>query len=208
MLFRSRTHTGDLEKSAKQVVELHESEQAALKAAEKELVVLKEKIFKQGEVLGAARREEANIEAEISGAGRSSRNATNRIKQLDEQAQRQREIVYTADFQLQLMERKVSRATGVRSASEQRELHKKIADFTKQLEGQHAQRAMLDTQCKRLANDLKQTKRKELDSTAEQARLAGTTAELEMRNEAGQRQVKELVKAKEQGMAEIGRAHV
>jgi len=30
------------------VVELHESEQAALKAAEKELVVLKEKIFKQG----------------------------------------------------------------------------------------------------------------------------------------------------------------
>ena len=30
------------------MVELHESEQAALKAAEKELVVLKEKIFKQG----------------------------------------------------------------------------------------------------------------------------------------------------------------
>ena len=104
---RSRTHTGDLEKSAKQVEELHASEEAALRAAEKELVVLKEKIFKQGEVLSEARREEANIEAEISGADRSSRNASNRIKQLDEQAQRQRELVYAADFQLQLMERKV-----------------------------------------------------------------------------------------------------
>ena len=197
---RSRTHTGDLEKSAKQVEELHASEEAALRAAEKELVVLKEKIFKQGEVLSEARREEANIEAEISGADRSSRNASNRIKQLDEQAQRQRELVYAADFQLQLMERKVARATGVRSASEQRELHKKIADLTKQLEEQHAQRAMLDTQCKRLSNDLKQAKRKELDSTHESARLAGTTAELEMRNDAGQRQVRELVKGKEQGM--------
>ena len=105
---RSRTHTGDLEKSAKQVEELHESEKAALRAAERELVSLKEKIFKQSEVLGAARREEANIEAEISGADRSSRNATYRIKQLDEQAQRQRELVYSADFQLQLMERKVN----------------------------------------------------------------------------------------------------
>ena len=60
----------------------------------------------------------------------------------------------------------------MRSASEQRELHKKIADLTKQLEEQHAQRAMLDTQCKRLSNDLKQAKRKELESTHEQARLA------------------------------------
>ena len=59
---------------------------------------------------------------------------------------------------------------------------------------------MLDTQCKRLANDLKQAKRKELESTHEQERLAGTTEELEMRNEAAQRQVKELVKEKEQGM--------
>merc|ERR1719424_1739239 len=171
-----------------------------LDRAKKELVVLKEKIFKQGEILSEARREESNIEAEISGADRSSRNATNRIKQLDEQAQRQRELVYAADFQLQLMERKVARATGVRSASEQRELHKKIADLTKQPEEQHAQRAMLDTQCKRLSNDLKQAKRKELESTHEQARLAGTTAELEMRNEAGQRQVRELVKGKEHGM--------
>ena len=47
---RSRTHTGDLEKSAKQVEELHESEKAALRAAERELVSLKEKIFKQSEV--------------------------------------------------------------------------------------------------------------------------------------------------------------
>jgi len=51
-----------------------------------------------------------------------------------------------------------------------------------------------------LTNDLKQARRKEQDSQHESARLASAIAELEMKNDAGQRQVKGLVKQKEEAM--------
>jgi hypothetical protein len=50
------------------------------------------------------------------------------------------------------MERKVARASGVRSATEQAELHKRIALLEAQAEKEKAQVSMLDKQCKRLNN--------------------------------------------------------
>ena len=199
-LERSQTHTGDLEKAAKQVEEVNAQEEARIRAAERELTTLKEKLYHESEKLFATRQQESDILAEISGAQRTSKNASYRIGQLDEQAQRQRELVYSADFQLQLMERKVARATGVRSATEQRELHKKIADYGKQLEDQQAQKSMLDNQCKRLSTDLKHAKRKAKENLAESEKLKASIAQLEMGNDAGQRQVKGLIKSKEEAM--------
>ena len=67
--------------------------------------------------------------------------------------------VYTAEFQLQLMERKVARASGVRSVQEQTELKKKIAELTQTLDQQNATFSMLSQQVKRLTNDLKRVRR-------------------------------------------------
>ena len=78
-LERSRTHTGDLEKAAKQAEEVHQQEEARIRAAERELTSLKERMFHESEKLFAARQDESNIQAEISGADRSSRNASYRI---------------------------------------------------------------------------------------------------------------------------------
>ena len=57
------------------------------------------------------------------------------------------------------MERKVARASGVRTPQEQKALHAKIAELTESLESYTTQFGMLTTQCKRLNNDLKQAKR-------------------------------------------------
>lgn len=170
------------------------------RSADKELAALKEKMFVEGQKLYEMRKQEANILAEISGAQRVSRNASQRIKMLDEESQRQREIVYSADFQLQLMERKVARASGHRSPKEQKELKEKIAELTEQLESHVSQFNMLTTQCKRLSNDLKQASRKKEETDKEQARLTGSIAELEMKNDSGQRHLKTLIKEKEEGM--------
>ena len=106
-LERSRSHMGNLEQAAKQMEEVHAQEEARMRAAEKEAALIKEKMFHESQKLFDARKTEANLTAEISGAQRVSRNSTHRILQLDENAQRQKELVYAADFQLQLMERKV-----------------------------------------------------------------------------------------------------
>ena len=199
-LERSYTHMGDLEKSAKQMEELHEQEAERVKATDKEVAVLKEKMFNEGQKLFALRQTEATLLAEISGAQRVSRNASSKLKQLDEESQRQRELVYAADFQLQLMERKVNRASGVRTPQEQKELHAKIAELTESLENYTSQFGMLTTQCKRLGNDLKQAKRLADESEKEAAKMAGSISTLEMKNDAGQRKLKQTVKEKEESM--------
>ena len=166
-LERSTTHMGNLEAAAKQMEELNEQESGRVKATEKELTVLKEKMFSEGQKLFDLRQREATLLAEISGAQRVSRNASSKLKQLDEESQRQRELVYAADFQLQLMERKVARASGVRTPQEQKELKARIAELTDSLEAYTGQFGMLTTQCKRLSNDLKQAKRQADESNRE-----------------------------------------
>jgi chromosome segregation ATPase len=59
---------------------------------------------------------------------------------------------------------------------------------------------MLTPQCKRLGNDLKQSKRLAEESEKESAKLAGSISELEMKNDSGQRHLKALTKSKEESM--------
>merc|ERR1711988_482291 len=59
---------------------------------------------------------------------------------------------------------------------------------------------MLTAQCKRLNNDLKQAKRQAEEGERESSRLAGSIAELEMKNDSGQRHLKQLIKSKEESM--------
>mmetsp|Transcript_21284 Transcript_21284/g.48925 ORF Transcript_21284/g.48925 Transcript_21284/m.48925 type:complete len:652 (-) Transcript_21284:377-2332(-) len=196
----SKASMGDLERAAKQMGELHAKEAARLKSVDKDAVLIKERMFAESQKLFEARKEEANLNAEISGAARESRNATARIAQLDEEAQRQKELIYTAEFQLQLMERKVARASGVRSAQEQLELKKRIAELTQSLDGQKDTFQMLSQQCKRLANDLKRAKRQAEDLSSDKERMTAAIDEVEMNNELATRQLKKLVSQKEEAL--------
>jgi chromosome segregation ATPase len=108
--------------------------------------------------------------------------------------------VYAADFQLQLMERKVARASGVRSPTEQKELHAKIAELTEECERYTAQHRMLNDQYKRLINDVKQTKRIAHEKEQELEKLEGQISETEMKTDAASRAFKKLIKEKEQSM--------
>lgn len=74
-LERSYTHMGDLEKSAKQMEELNEQEAVRVKQTDKEIGVLKDRMFHEGQKLFELRQQEATFLAEISGAQRVSRNA-------------------------------------------------------------------------------------------------------------------------------------
>mmetsp|Transcript_10381 Transcript_10381/g.31931 ORF Transcript_10381/g.31931 Transcript_10381/m.31931 type:complete len:882 (-) Transcript_10381:323-2968(-) len=197
---KSKENMGSLEHAAKQMEELHAAEVLRLKERAREEAFIKEKIYNESRALSEARQEESNLSAEISGALRVARNASQKIAQLDSEAQRQKELVYTADFQLQLMERKVARATGVRSAIEQTELKKKIDELQKQLEQHNATHTMLAQQGKRLANDLKRAKRHSEELQVEHKRLTDAIAEVEINNELAQKELKKLVTQKQEGM--------
>ena len=67
-LERSYSHMGDLEKSAKQMEELHEAEGARVKATDKEIGVLKDRMFTEGQKLFELRQQEAKEALAAEGA--------------------------------------------------------------------------------------------------------------------------------------------
>lgn len=94
------------------------SEENRHELANRELKELKDEIFKQSQILFKSAQDKATAIAEINGAETSLKNMGLKIKKLDAESLRQSEIIYRADFQIQLMERKIPRAMGVRSDEE------------------------------------------------------------------------------------------
>lgn len=70
------------------------------------------------------------------------------------QVVRQQEMLYDVDFRLQVMERHVARASGVRSHEETKKLNAKIAKLTEVLDGVNAEHTMLAAQVKKAEEDL------------------------------------------------------
>ena len=103
--------------------------------------------------------------------------ASNTIKQLElsfscapphTQVLKQQELLYHADFQIQMLERKVARAGGERSDEEKRLLNAKIDKLSQELEEVNSEHAMLTQQVKKAEDDLVRARRRQQDFKKEQ----------------------------------------
>ena len=81
---------------------------------EKEIRSQKDLLFKESQQLFKLREQQANLIGDISGTLSASRNLEANIAKLKTERQRQQELLYNQDFQIQQMERKVDRLKGVR----------------------------------------------------------------------------------------------
>lgn len=93
---------------------------------EKEIRQQKDILFKESQKLFKLRAEQANLIGDISGTLSASRNLQANINKLKVEQDRQQELLYNADFQIQQMERKVARLQGERSQEETQKLEKEI----------------------------------------------------------------------------------
>ena len=98
---------------------------------EKEIRLQKEILFKESQKLFKLREEQANLIGDISGTLSASRNLQANINKLRQDEQRQKELLYNAEFQIQQMERRVNRAQGDRSPEEAKALQKEIDELMK-----------------------------------------------------------------------------
>ena len=89
-----------------------------IKAVDKDIRSQKEMLFKKTQELFKMREEQAHLIGHISGCLSASRNLQANINNLKQQSQRQEELLYNAEFQIQQMERKVAKAQGDRSQEE------------------------------------------------------------------------------------------
>lgn len=67
---------------------------------------------------------------EIQSGKAACRNLQSHINKLNQDFQRQQELLYNAEYQIQLMERKVARARGERTLEEKKDLQAEINKAT------------------------------------------------------------------------------
>jgi predicted nucleic acid-binding Zn-ribbon protein len=72
------------------------------------------------------RENEASLYGEIQGIMAACRNLQSHINKLNQEFQKQQELLYNAEYQIQLMERKVARARGERTLEEKKDLQKDV----------------------------------------------------------------------------------
>lgn len=140
--------------STERVAESIEMELAArekqYQQAEKNISTLKKKMYKDSQRLAAFRKQEADLISDIHGAQANIKNFSTKIAELERKKSRQQELLYNANFQLQHMEKKVSRGLGVRSNEEQEKLASRIVELEVELDTEKQKKALLLQQQRKL----------------------------------------------------------
>lgn len=176
----------DLTTQNKLVADLLTETERSMKELDKEMNRVKDEQYKRGQELFEVRRMQSDLLAEISGAQAQGKNMSAKIAQLDQTAFKQQELLYSIDFNVQQMERRVNRAKGERTEEERNELQEKIDMLQKMVEDLEKQHKVLDTQVTRVNDDLRHAKSETKILDKEKARVSETLLELTLENESCQ----------------------
>ncbi|RNE98643.1 coiled-coil domain containing 39 [Trypanosoma rangeli] len=146
----------DLEQQRVTIARLLQEARATERRLDKEVEDLKRERFTAGERLQATGQLQDELIAEISGGQSQGRNLKARIAQLDRESFAQQEVLYNVEFNVQQMQRKVSRAKGERTEEERKPLKEKIEALQSTLDELCKQQRALDTQVKRVREETRQ----------------------------------------------------
>ncbi|KAK2573594.1 Coiled-coil domain-containing protein 39 [Acropora cervicornis] len=161
------------EEKAQRMDVLLKEEESRIYDVEKQLARLRETQFRKTEELHQCKVLEANTAAEIQGSRAASRNLSSKLHKLDQESLKQQEIIYMQDFQLQQLERRISRMQGERSNEEKLQLEARITD------------------------DLRRANRDLGKGKEEMKNLTSKIEELNLHNDSSERERKKVVAAKQ-----------
>ena len=165
---------------------------------EKEIRLQKKNLFKAMQDLFKERKEEAHLYSEIQGLTAAIRNLQSHSNKLNQEFQRQQELLYNAEYQIQLMERRVARARGERTLEEKRDLENEIVlaeEGWKQITDEHK---MLINSLKKLDEDLRAVDRKLNFTKAEKTKYTTFIEELTLENDMTYQDLNKISKSKEE----------
>ena len=149
---------------------------------EKDIHSQKATLFKETQQLFKSREQQANLIGQISGCLSASRNLQANINNLKQQAQRQQELLYNAEYQIQQMNRKVERAKGDRSQEEMKKLDKQIEILNSEHRELEEQFRTLKISNKQLIDEIRTVERLIGKSSSDKDNLTVALQELELEN--------------------------
>ena len=143
--------------SAEERYKINEKEKIVL---EKEIRAQKDELFKCIQQLFKLRETEADLYGEIQGTMAACRNLQSHINKLNQEFQRQQELLYNAEYQIQLMERRVALAQGEKTLEEKKDLEDEIKTLEFTLKNVNGDYKLLSNSLNKIDDDLRAVNRK------------------------------------------------
>lgn len=140
------------------------------------------------------------LDAETSGARTQNKVLARKIVSLDEKVMKQQENLYEFEFQIQGLERKVSRAGGARSDEETRVLQNKLDSLQLTLNDRVAEKDLLVASARRAEEDLESARKKSKLLKMTSNKLTENINELTLEAELTSKDVRKAVVEKEDKM--------
>ncbi|XP_054966691.1 coiled-coil domain-containing protein 39 isoform X3 [Pan paniscus] len=185
--------TMSVEEKATNLEDMLKEEEKDVKEVDVQLNLIKGVLFKKAQELQTETMKEKAVLSEIEGTRSSLKHLNHQLQKLDFETLKQQEIMYSQDFHIQQVERRMSRLKGEINSEEKQALEAKIVELKKSLEEKKSTCGLLETQIKKLHNDLYFIKKAHSKNSDEKQSLMTKINELNLFID---RSEKELDKAK------------
>uniref|UniRef100_H2PC40 Coiled-coil domain-containing protein 39 n=1 Tax=Pongo abelii TaxID=9601 RepID=H2PC40_PONAB len=185
--------TMSVEEKATNLEDMVKEEEKDVKEVDVQLNLIKGVLFKKAQELQTETMKEKAVLSEIEGTRSSLKRLNHQLQKLDFETLKQQEIMYSQDFHIQQVERRMSRLKGEINSEEKQALEAKIVELKKSLEEKKSTCGLLETQIKKLHNDLYFIKKSHSKNSDEKQSLMTKINELNLFID---RSEKELDKAK------------
>ena len=169
-------------------------------AEQRKLQTLKEKMFKASQELFDLRQIEASTIAEISGSQSQVKNLRHKIRALDKESVKQAELIYNAEYEIQLMERKLSVVKGERSDAEKKQLNAQIEKCKEELKEAKDQEKFLVNQTRKVNNEYTRSRRREEQAEQDKVKLREKINTVEMESNAVELDLKQYAEEEQEAM--------
>ena len=173
-----------------------------LKSSKEELEKTVNQLFEESKKLFELREKEANMIGDINNVISAKKNLKANILKLDNDINKQGELLYNVDFQIQLMERKVDWVQGKRTQEETNEINKKTEILEKTKNGLIEKRKKFDDSLIHINEELRSINTKLKNITNEKDKLTSIIEELELENMKCGQDLQKIVKTKEEVLVE------
>uniref|UniRef100_UPI00398E6C2F coiled-coil domain-containing protein 39 isoform X2 n=1 Tax=Pristiophorus japonicus TaxID=55135 RepID=UPI00398E6C2F len=178
------------------------NEEKLIKELQDQMKYLKDQKFKKSKELYSTNDELRTVTNQISGNKATLRNLNSRIDKLDHDGIKQQEVIYSQDFQIQQLERRLAKLEGNVNSNEKELLGEKVAELTKNLEEKKSTLNLLNAQLNKLQNDT-QHLRRDLDKCKEEKTgLTSKIEEIHLHIDTGEKELKKNKLAEQELMVE------
>ncbi|XP_034518298.1 coiled-coil domain-containing protein 39 isoform X3 [Ailuropoda melanoleuca] len=194
--------TMSVEEKATNLEDMLREEEKSVKEVEVQLNIVKDVLFKKVQELQTETMKEKALVSEIEGTRSSIKHLNHQLHKLDFETLKQQEIMYSQDFYIQQVERRMSRLKGEINSEEKQALETKLVELKKTLEEKKSTFGILETQIKKLHNDLYFMKKSNSKNYDEKQFLMTKINELNLFNDRSEKELNKTKASKQDLMIE------